>query len=291
MISIITPSFNQGIYIERTIKSVLTQNIPDLEYVVIDGGSHDDTLSILKNYSTQLSFVSETDRGQAHAVNKGLVKTSGDIIGWLNSDDVYYPDAIKTVLEFFEKNPDVDVVYGKADHIDEQDHFIEHYPTKPWNIDQLKQTCFLSQPAVFFRRRIVEKHGLLNEKLYYCLDYEYWLRMALQGVKFAYLPKLLAATRLYPETKTLSSPQKALQETMDMLQQRLGYIPERWLLNEAVMTVKKKTQLRMPQKRYLLAVLIVAMMGAFRRHPFKKSLKSCLAMPKAMWEMKALSIK
>lgn len=285
MITIITPSFNQGKYIERTIQSVLMQDVPHLEYVVIDGGSADETLTILKKYTRRLRFVSEGDRGQAHAVNKGLMMTSGDIIGWLNSDDIYYPNAIKTVTEFFAKNPDVDIIYGQANHINQHDQFIELYPTKTWDAEKLKQSCFISQPAVFFRRRVIMRHGLLNEKLHYCLDYEYWLRLASGGSKFYYLPHVLAGSRLYPETKTLSASDQAQIEAITMLKNRLGFVPSGWLVEYAVRVVKNKTRLKMPQWRFLFSTYAVAIIAAMRWNGIKKGLISPFILPVTMWDM------
>jgi len=232
-VSVITPSYNQANFIERTIQSVLSQNIPRLEYVVMDGGSKDHTVDILKKYESQLQWRSEKDNGQAHAVNKGFQQTTGDIIGWLNSDDVYYPDAIKRVCEFFDSNPDIDVIYGNAYHIDIDDNIIETYYTEEWDINILKEVCYLCQPAVFFRRKVITQCGMLNDKLQYCMDYEFWLRLAKNGIRFAFIKDFLAGSRLHADTKTLGSRVKVHAEINDMLKTMYRIVPDRWLSNYA----------------------------------------------------------
>ncbi len=232
-ISVITPSLNQGGYIERTIQSVLNQNVPDLEYMVIDGGSTDGTPDLLTKCGTDIRWISEQDKGQADAVNKGIRATTGEIIGWLNSDDIYYPEAVWFVSALFERHPDVDVIYGKAHYIGADDQIISDYPTESWNEDRLRRTCYICQPSAFFRRRCVERFGLLDDRLQYCLDYEFWLRLSEGGAAFLYVSEFLSGSRLYPEAKTLESRIKTIQETNHMLFHKIGYVPDEWLLSYA----------------------------------------------------------
>ena len=142
-LSIITPSLNQSRFIERTIRSVLSQDVPGIEYVICDGGSTDGTLEILRRFDSQIDWCSEPDGGQADAVNKGILRTSGEVIGWLNSDDIYYPRMLEKVCAFFDSNSEIDVIYGQANHINEDDYLIAHYKTELSNLDRLNQVCFL----------------------------------------------------------------------------------------------------------------------------------------------------
>jgi glycosyltransferase involved in cell wall biosynthesis len=263
-ISVVTPSYNQGKYIERTIQSVISQDIPDLEFLVYDNLSDDETVDILKKYEGSLRWVSERDRGHAHAVNKGILHTKGDVIGWLNSDDVYYPGALKKVMGFFEAHPDVDILYGDADHIDEQDGWIEDYYTESWDFERLVEVCYLCQPAVFFRRRVIEKIGLLNEKLNFCLDYEYWLRLAMGGCKFAYLPEKLAGSRFYPTNKTLASHVKCHIEYNDMFINLMGKVPDKWLYNYAHILLDERNLPRSDRVRFPFWVSIHSLLAALR---------------------------
>ncbi len=231
--SVITPSYQQGPYIERTLRSVLDQQFEALEYFVMDGGSTDQTVSILQRYGDQLWWQSAADDGQADAVNLGLERTRGEFIGWLNSDDVYYAGTLKVVAEYFDQHPEIDIVYGNADHIDENDQFLESYPTEPWDPERLLETCYLCQPATFFRRRVVEQWGELNRGLNFCMDYEFWLRLSAGGARFGYLRRRLAGSRLYPETKTLGHRVAFHAEINRMTQRLHGRVPDRWLANWA----------------------------------------------------------
>ncbi len=263
-VSIVTPSFNQGQFIERTLQSVASQTGAEIEHVVIDGGSTDNTVEILKRFSPPVRWVSEKDKGQTDAVNKGIGATDGEIIGWLNSDDIYYSGTIARVVAFFKANPEIDVVYGMADHVDLEDRAFEPYPTEPWNFERLKETCFICQPALFFRRRVVEKYGLLNESLNYCMDYEYWLRLGKAGERFAYLEEKLAGSRLYAENKTLGARVKVHREINDMFKKLFGRVPDRWLFNYAHTVVEAKLDRDATPSRFVLETRLRAVFSAVR---------------------------
>jgi glycosyltransferase involved in cell wall biosynthesis len=239
-VSVVTPSFNQGKFIERTIVSVLSQDCAELEYVVVDGGSSDGTLSILGKYADRIRWLSEPDEGQSDAVNKGIRSTSGEIIGWLNSDDIYYPGALATVVEFFTENPDVDVLYGNADVIDVDDNVLAAFRAKPWDFSLLAADDYMCQPATFLRRSVVERHGLLDTKLHYCMDYEYWLRLGKAGVRFAFVERTFAAARMYPENKTLRGGSIRAAEIVNMLKGKVGFVPDSWLLEYATASVSRR---------------------------------------------------
>jgi glycosyltransferase involved in cell wall biosynthesis len=267
-ISIVTPSYNQGIFIGRTLQSVAKQRdtLPagvELEHVVFDGGSNDTTVEVLKRHGDAIRWISETDRGQTDAVNKGIRATDGEIVGWLNSDDVYYDGALASVLAYFEAHPDVDLVYGMADHIDQQDHAFEDYPTEPWDFDRLKQTCFICQPALFFRRRVFEQYGLLDESLNYCMDYEFWLRLGKAGAKFGYLERKLAGSRLYADNKTLGARVKVHAEINDMFKAKFGQVPRRWIANYAHAVVGNKVVRAQHPRRFLIMLLLWSNWAAF----------------------------
>lgn len=265
-ISIVTPSFNQGQFIERTIQSVLTHGIPDLEYFVADGGSTDGTLAILNQYGDRLRFVSEHDGGQADAVNKGITATTGEIIGWLNSDDIYYPGALSAVLEYFTAHPDTDVVYGDARHIDEDDRILEPYYTEDWDYGRLKEVCFLCQPAVFFRRRLVAKAGLLDQHLSYCMDYEYWLRLGAL-TPFARIPYVLAGSRMYQANKTLGARVPVHREINNMLLRTIGDVPDRWIYAYAHVVVEERglaRQIAIQNLKFVWGLIGVTVVSFFR---------------------------
>lgn len=220
-ISIITPSYNQGDYIEATIKSVLSQNYPNLEYWVIDGGSTDGTLEILSKYDKQINWISEKDQGQAEAINKGLKRAKGEILAYLNSDDIYLPQALNKVGKYYSTHPDVDWITGDCNIIDSSGS-----PSKGnWLIAGYKRflmalyspttlriaDSMLPQPSTFWSRRAYNKIGKFNEKYHYVMDYDYWLRMA-KYYRPHDLKVALAAFRAQPDSKSQTGRKKLMAE-------------------------------------------------------------------------------
>lgn len=263
-VSIVTPSLNQACFIERTIQSVVAQHWSPLEHIVIDGGSTDGTLDILRKYGDHLRWISEPDNGQSDAVNKGLCAATGDVIGWLNSDDVYYPGAITEVVRFLAAHPDVDAVYGEADYIGADDSVIGTYPTEPWDLQRLKSVCFICQPALFYRRSVLERHGYLDTALDYCMDYELFLRLGRAGVRFAHLPAKLAGSRMYVGNKTISGTVNAHTEINDMFRRRFGQVPDSWLVGYAHAIAKKRTDMTRHPFRFLVIKGVQTVSAALR---------------------------
>jgi hypothetical protein len=220
--SIVTPSYNQGIFIEDTVRSVLDQHYPALEYWVMDGGSTDLTCDVLRRYSGRLQFVSQRDGGQSDAINQGIARSHGQIIGWLNSDDTYAPGALMTVATYFRDHPDVAVVYGDADYIDADGNAIVSCAhIEPYNAHRLLHySDFIVQPAAFFRRDAFEAVGGLDKSLHYCMDYDLWLKLAAR-YKIAYLPQRFASFRWFGENKTAVGGRQRLAE-IDAMARRHG---------------------------------------------------------------------
>jgi len=224
LVSIVTPSLNQGRFIRDTIESVLSQTYPHIEYRVVDGGSTDETLDVLRSYGTKLKWESEPDRGQAHAINKGFAQSRGEICGYLNSDDVLLPDAVATVVSKFLKNTSASMLYGDAHYIDAENRITGSYATADYSFERLMQDCCICQPAAFWTKEIADKIGPFDEKFNYALDYDYWLRIDRAGGLIQYIQQFLANSRLHPATKTLSHRRKIYDEIFSVCERHGGYV-------------------------------------------------------------------
>ena len=246
-ISVITPSFNQAQFIESTIQSVLQQNYPQLDYIIIDGGSTDGTLAILKKYERVLQWVSEADGGQAEAINKGFKRATGDIICWLNADDEFTPGALQTVSTYFRQHPEAQFVYGDAETIDEKGKvYGRRGNVKATTFAELAAVGdFIVQPAAFWRSSVQVEVGLLDESLRYCLDYEYWLRIS-QKYQLHYLNVPLARERFHHQAKTTQATLRRIEE-IEAVARRYNHpgIPRRFQSEQAaVYLVETLRQLR-----------------------------------------------
>jgi glycosyltransferase involved in cell wall biosynthesis len=232
LVSVVTPSYNQGQFIRDTIESVLSQDYSPIEYLVIDGGSNDGTLDVLKEYGERIFWISEKDDGQADAVNKGWRMARGGVLGWLNSDDVYLPGAVSNAVAALNSHPDAAAVYGEGYHIDQGGRVLERYPTEPFDRNRLRETCFICQATVFIRRSVLEALSFLDKRLQYCMDYDLWFRIAKSHIMTC-VPNYLACTRLYPETKTLGQRAKVHREILDVVHHHCGAVPPSWVYGYA----------------------------------------------------------
>lgn len=220
LVTVITPSFNQGKYIEETIKSVLNQTYDNIEYIVMDGGSTDNTIEILKKYEGRIKFFSEKDKGQTDAINKGFKMAKGEIVGWINSDDILESEAIKWSVEEFLKNDKLAITYGNIMYIDENslaktDVKLERKPVITRD-KLLHKNPDIIQPGSFYSHKLVQKVGYLDEKLNYVMDYDLFIKLLTLGdIKF--IDKLLAKFRLHNESKTVSENHNFSREIYEVI--------------------------------------------------------------------------
>ena len=211
LVSVLTPSFNQRHWLGETLGSVARQTYPHLEHVVVDGGSTDGSVDVLRTALPSESWVSEPDGGQSEALNKAFSRSRGEIIGWLNSDDAYlFDDAVESVVQYFGTNPDVNVVYGHAALVGETGSLLHVMWMPPYSKSRLWRENFIVQPAVFIRRQALED-GFLDESFHYTMDHELWLRLATRH-RFGRVDKVLAVDRHQAQRKSYEWPEQADEE-------------------------------------------------------------------------------
>lgn len=224
-ITVVTPSYNQGRFLESTIRSVLLQRYPNLEYFVLDGGSVDDSLDIIRRYEPWLDYwVSAPDGGQSRAINQGFSRATGQILAWLNSDDLYLPGALLLAGEMMGSRPEVALLYGNAETINDSGQLIGAYdPVRAYDRHWLlEHNNLISQPAAFFRRDAFAAVGGLDEDLHYAMDWDLWLRLDRHG-QVVYRPEVLAQMRVYPEAKTFSGGRAMFAEIRRVVEREGGH--------------------------------------------------------------------
>lgn len=223
-VAIVTPSYNTGRHVGAAIRSVFEQDHPRVDYVVMDGGSTDGTVDVLQSFGPKLRWVSERDRGQSDAINRGFAQTTGEVLGWLNSDDAYAPGALRAVAEYLGQHRDVAMVYGDADFIDAGGNRIgrcAHVEPTFRRRRLLHYSDFIVQPAAFFRRSAFDAVGGLDPSLNWAMDYDLWLKFAAAGFKVAYLPRVLANYRWLGGSKSAAGGWGRLSE-IDTVARRHG---------------------------------------------------------------------
>lgn len=223
LVSIVTPSFNHGHFIRDTIESVFAQDYKNIEYVVIDGGSSDDTIEILTSYGERLSWVSEPDRSQSDAINKGLRRTHGEIVTWLNSDDILLPGAVSRVIEEFQKDQSAGLVYGATHFVDRDEQLlVNQLPPSPQLWALMSTYDYLCQPSSFFRRSALMAVGLVDETLRFAMDYDLFIRLSAYAPA-RMIPHQLSITRIYDETITRTGGRARYRELKGILRDHTGY--------------------------------------------------------------------
>jgi glycosyltransferase involved in cell wall biosynthesis len=254
-ISIVTPSFNQGAYIEETIQSVLDQKYPKLEYVIQDGGSKDNTVAILEKYSAQLSaWESKADSGQTNAINKGFLLTTSDIMGWLNSDDILLPGTLHTVGRYFAMHPEVDVIYGNRVLIDADSMEVGRWILPNHDHHILTWVDYVPQETLFWRRSLWEKIGSgLDESFRFAMDWDLLIRFREIGACFVHIPQFFGAFRVHQAQKTSSMINDiGLQEMTRIRERLLGYVPSYY-------------KIRYKSMKYLLKHILIDMRYRLKR--------------------------
>jgi glycosyltransferase involved in cell wall biosynthesis len=258
-VSIVTPSFNMGRFLEETIQSVLGQGYPNIEYIVMDGGSSDSTVEILRRYEGKLRYQTQPDRGQANAINRGFAASSGQIFAFLNADDTYLPGAVATAVRHLLDHRSAGAIYGEAYYVREDGSIIDRYPTRPFDYEFLNRNCFICQPATFMWRSAFAASGAMNEGLHYALDYDLWIRMA-KRYPFVKVDDYLATSRMHAANKTLGSRGRVFMEILSLAKTHYRYVPFDWVFGYASYLLDRHHQFFEPTRassaKYLLSLLL-----------------------------------
>jgi glycosyltransferase involved in cell wall biosynthesis len=270
LVSVVTPSFNAARFLEETIRSVLMQDYPRIEYIVIDGGSTDGTLDILKAHGTRLKYASGRDEGAADALNKGFAIANGEILAWLNADDAYLPGAASRAVEALGANPDAAAVYGEGYWVGAGGETLGRYPTGSCDVAALGRECCICQPSCFIRRSAMESVGMLNAELQASFDYDLWIRIA-KRYRLLHIPEYLAASRMHVENKTLGQRKIVFKESIDLLRRHYKYVPVRWVYGYLSFLRDRGDQFFEPL-RHSISTYLLSLPAGMRynyRHPFK----------------------
>ena len=245
LVSIVTPSYNSAAYLKETIESVLSQDYPRIEYIVVDGGSTDGTIEILERYKERLRYVSGPDSGAAEAINRGFEVSHGSIFAWLSADDTYLPGAVSTAVRYLTSDPNLAAVYGEAYWVSGQGAVLGRYPTQPFDPELLGRECYICQPASFLRRAAFQEVGMLDAALESAFDYDLWIRMS-KRYRFSELQERLATSRMHGCSKTLGRRAQVFRETFRILKRHYAYVPFQWVYGYCCYLLDKRDQFYEP---------------------------------------------
>jgi glycosyltransferase involved in cell wall biosynthesis len=263
LVSIVTPSFNSGPFLRDCIESVLSQDYPNIEYIIMDGGSTDETAAILQRYRARIARIhSAPDFGQGQALNRGLSGSKGEILAFLNADDAYLPGAVGQAVRAFAAHPGADVIYGNAYHVGADGSTIAPYPTQDFDREALRRSCYICQPAAFVRREAFERAGAMNPALHYVLDYDLWLRCAAFGT-FVRIEPFLAKSRVHAGSKSVSDRKAFYREVFLLLKSHFGYVPYEWVQGYASCLIDRNDQFFTKPRNTIAAAALALLLGVW----------------------------
>ncbi len=252
LVTIVTPSYNQGHFLRETIQSVLSQDYPALEYIIVDGGSTDNSLEIIRQHADRLAWwVSEHDEGHADALNKGFAHSKGEVLAWLNSDDTYQPGAIRQAIDYLLAHPDVSMVYGDANLIDDQGKYLGRFPARQTGYARMLQGyVHIPQASTFFWSRLWKQVGPLDLSLKYSFDYDLWVRLA-KLAPVVYVPQVWANFRLHEAGKTVYLDDRCYPDMIRVARRegggKISWLVIRWYLRRltyAWLPIRARVKLR-----------------------------------------------
>ncbi len=270
LVSIVTPVYNMAGFVREAIDSVLSQDYPRIEYIVMDGGSTDGTVQILESYKGRLQYESHPDSGAADAINRGFALANGSLLAWLNADDCYLPAAVSTAVRHLVEQPDAVAVCGQAHWVDCEGGRLEPYPSEQPDFSRLQFDCCVCQPACFFRREAFLRSGGLDAALHSAFDYDLWIRLLKTG-KFEFLPQFLANSRMHAANKTLRHRRQVFQESFAVLQRHYGYVPFNWIYSYMLWRHDGRDQFYEPLRPSVIAYTNSLFAGCWhnRKRPFR----------------------
>lgn len=262
LVSIVTPVLDGVRFVARAIDSVLAQDYPNVEYLLVDGGSSDGTRDVARAYGERVRTIVLQGSTQVQALNAGFAAARGTIFGFLNADDAYENDAVSAAVAALQAAPEAPFVYGRADHVDEAGAIVGPYPVEPFSPEALAARCIVCQPAAFFRAEAFGRVGGFDPHLHYALDYDLWIKLAALGTPVNFESKI-AVSRMHQGNKTLGRRREAYWETMEVLRRHFGYVPYDWVAAYAAHLADGRDHFFQESRRSRLNVLSSLAVGLY----------------------------